>query len=52
VELGAYTFKLTGRVVGSELVGTCDTYRDGKPTKTGTPFMGGFGAVRAGAGQP
>jgi hypothetical protein len=46
-ETGAYTFKLTGRVVGAELVGTCDTIRDGKVTKAGTPFMGGFSPVAA-----
>jgi hypothetical protein len=46
VEKGAYTFKLTGRLVGSELVGNCDTYRDGKLTKSGTAFMGGFSPVR------
>jgi len=28
--------------------GTCDTYREGKLTKTGTPFMGGFSAGRVG----
>ncbi len=44
--VGAYTFKLTGKVVGSELVGTCETFRDGKPTKSGTPFMGGFGPMK------
>ena len=41
--IGAYTFKLKGKVIGSQLVGKVDTYRDGKPTKSGTPFMGGFG---------
>jgi hypothetical protein len=41
---GAYRFQLTGRMVGAELVGSCDTYRDGKLTKTGTPFMGHFHA--------
>jgi len=45
-EKGGYVFKLTGRVVGPELVGTCDTYRDGKLTKSGTAFMGGFGPAR------
>ncbi|MFC1462824.1 hypothetical protein ACFLQU_04380 [Verrucomicrobiota bacterium] len=44
--IGAYTFKLKGKVIGSQLVGKVDTYRDGKPTKSGTPFMGGFGPVR------
>jgi len=37
---GAYRFELAGRAVGSELVGNVDTYRDGKLTKQGTPFMG------------
>jgi len=46
VLIGAYTFKLTGRVVGAELIGICDTYRDGKLTKSGTPFMGGFSPVK------
>jgi hypothetical protein len=45
-EKGAYKFKLTGRVVGPELVGTCDTYRDGKLTKSGTAFMGSFSSPR------
>ncbi|MGD0897310.1 MAG: hypothetical protein ABR915_05695 [Thermoguttaceae bacterium] len=39
---GAYLFRLSGRVVGSEIVGTCDTYHEGQRTKTGTAFMGGF----------
>jgi hypothetical protein len=41
-EKGAYTFKLTGKVVGDQLIGTCDTYCDGKLTKTGTDVMGSF----------
>jgi hypothetical protein len=43
---GNYTFKLTGRVVGKELVGTVETFRDGQPTKNGTQFMGGFGSAK------
>lgn len=39
---GQYTFKVVGRVVGRELIGICDTYRDGKLTKSGTPVMGEF----------
>lgn len=50
--VGAYTFQLTGRVVGTELVGTCDTYRDGKLTKTGTPFMGDCHATKTGSAAP
>jgi len=42
---GNYTFKLTGRAVGSELVGKVETRRDGRKTKEGTAFMGGFGPV-------
>jgi hypothetical protein len=43
---GPYTFKLKGRTVGSELVGACDTYREGELTKSGTDFMGSFGPPR------
>lgn len=45
-EKGAYTFKLTGKVIGEQLVGTVETYREGKLTKSGTAFMGGFGPAR------
>ena len=37
---GAYTFKLAGRSIGGELIGTVETHRDGKLTKQGTHFMG------------
>ena len=37
--VGAYTFKLRGKVIGSQLAGKVDTYRDGKLTKSGTAFM-------------
>ena len=40
---GRYTFKLTGRAVGNEIIGTVETWRDGVKTKQGTAFMGGFG---------
>jgi hypothetical protein len=45
-EKGGYTFKLAGKIVGSQLVGSVDTWRDGKATKSGTDFMGGFHATR------
>jgi hypothetical protein len=40
--VGDYTFELAGRVIGTQLVGKCDTYHGGKLVKSGTPFMGGF----------
>jgi hypothetical protein len=47
---GPYTFKLTGRVVGDQLVGACDTYLEGRLAKSGTAFMGGFGPAPKPAG--
>ncbi len=49
--LGAYTFKLKGKVVGSQLVGQVETWHDGKLTKSGTPFMGGFGPADGAGGR-
>jgi len=45
VKTGQYTFELTGRAVGRELIGRVETWRDGKKTKEGTAFMGSFGPV-------
>jgi hypothetical protein len=44
---GGYRFLLVGKVVGSELLGKVDTYREGRLTKSGTAFMGGFGPAGA-----
>jgi len=43
VRTGLYTFKLSGRAVGNELIGKVETWRDGRKTKEGTAFMGSFG---------
>jgi hypothetical protein len=37
---GRYEFRLTGRAVGEDVVGTVETWRDGRKTKENTPFMG------------
>jgi len=44
---GAYTFKLTGKSIGGELIGKCDTYLDGKLAKQNTDFMGTIRAADA-----
>ena len=43
VKTGDYVFTLSGRLVGSELVGTVDTALNGQTVKRGTDFMGSVG---------
>jgi hypothetical protein len=43
VQVGRHTFRLSGKVIGLEIVGQVETLFEGRPWKKNTAFMGSLG---------